>query len=216
MLQADLAAPSAAPDLADAASGAELRLAMLKRLASLGMRVAEELAERTVNSPYHPEPRHEPGRAFAAISRAVRLTIVLEARVEADLFAMRRGEVPKAAAAPAPRPRRAARVPDNDDEEIDDDGGVEAVARERTWECLVDREDDETLLDRPFDEAVATIRADLGLLSRPEEVRTEDRAERSVSSSPLWDDRPAHTHAPVLAARGASALPIERRAEDDP
>ena len=122
----------------DALAWAELRHDMLLRLASVGMRVAEEIAERAVNSPYHPEPRHEPGRAFAAISRAVRLTLTLEAKVAIYLLALRRGEVPPEPVARAPRPpaeRRAAR--DRDD----------------VSECLVDREtldEDEPLFLPPL------------------------------------------------------------------
>ena len=67
-------------------------MAILHRLAVLGMRLADEVCERAINSPYHPEPVHEPARAFAAVSRAVRLTLVLQAKVEAGLLALRNGD----------------------------------------------------------------------------------------------------------------------------
>ena len=76
---------------------------MLRRLSTLGMRLAEETVERAVNSPYHPEPRHEPCQAFARVSRSVRLTIVLQARFEAGPLAFRNtGGGAGAVARPAP------------------------------------------------------------------------------------------------------------------
>ena len=79
---------SAAPA---AIASAERRLAMLGRLAELGMQLAETLAARAVAEPKDPEPRHDPARSFAQVSRAVRLTLALEARIEQDLAALRDG-----------------------------------------------------------------------------------------------------------------------------
>jgi hypothetical protein len=77
---------------------AERRLAMLGRLAELGMQLAEELVGRAVPGADHAEPKHDRGRSFAHVSRAVRLTLALEAKVEQDLAALRAGGC--AAAAP--------------------------------------------------------------------------------------------------------------------
>ncbi len=142
------------PSLADA----ELRLAMLKRLASLGMRVAEEIAERMVNSPYHPEPRHEPGQALNAVARSVRLTVELQRKVMAEVVALRNGEVPPLD--PVAAPRMGMGAPLRDAEYAAPDR-ADAEPRERNYERLVDREDDETLADRPFEDQVETIRAGL-------------------------------------------------------
>ncbi|MDB5479495.1 MAG: hypothetical protein JWO83_548 [Caulobacteraceae bacterium] len=82
---------------------------MLRRLAELGMKLAEELAGRGVPGADRPEPKHDPAESFARISRAVRLTLALEARFEQDLAALREGGAP---AAPAVDPE--AWVPPDD------------------------------------------------------------------------------------------------------
>jgi hypothetical protein len=70
---------------------AEQRLTMLRRLAELGMKLAEELTQRTLAASKDPEPRHDPAGSFARVSRAVRLTLALEAKVDQDLAALRQG-----------------------------------------------------------------------------------------------------------------------------
>ena len=94
-----MVSPTPASDIpefhaADAVASAELRLAMLRRLAAIGMRMAEEIGTRMIESPYHPEPRHEPGRAFATLSRGIRLTLVLQTRVEREIIALRKDDAP--------------------------------------------------------------------------------------------------------------------------
>lgn len=54
-----------APSAETALAWAERRHAMADRLAVPGMRLAEEVVQRAVDSPYHPEAKHEPARAFA-------------------------------------------------------------------------------------------------------------------------------------------------------
>jgi hypothetical protein len=83
---------------APAIARAERRLAILGRLAELGMQIAEALTKRAVSEPKDPEPKHDAGRSFAYVSRAVRLTVALEAKIEQDLAALREG---RGAAAPA-------------------------------------------------------------------------------------------------------------------
>ena len=91
LLLAD-AKPEAPPEpAAPAIASAERRLAMLGRLAELAMKLAEELAERALSSSDRSEPRHDPAESFARVSRAVRLTLALEARFEQDLAALREG-----------------------------------------------------------------------------------------------------------------------------
>jgi hypothetical protein len=167
------AAITADPDAADALAWAELRHDMLLRLASLGMSLAEETAQRAINAPYHPETHHEPCRAFASISRAVRLTLVLEARVAIDVLALRKGETLKAPPVRAPRPPGEPRGAEDRDFEPD--------GRERTRESLVDREDyEDVLLSGSFEACVDAIRADLGLA--PGEEADETSALRSGAS----------------------------------
>ena len=168
------------PHLAAAIARAERRRAMLERLATIGMALAEEIGERNVKAPYHPEPRHDPGRAFAAVSRAVRLTLALEARMDADILAMRNGaaaSVFAAAVSPASAPdvaagaretlspRRAtvrAAVCEVIDHEIGD-AETAGAARGRLDERLTESESDAAVLALPFRECVAAICADLGL-----------------------------------------------------
>ncbi len=85
--------PTPCPDLQRTAAitRAERRRAMLERLAEMGMAMAEEICQRSIEGPYHPEPRQDAGRSFAAVARAVRLTLTLEARVDDRIFALRNG-----------------------------------------------------------------------------------------------------------------------------
>ena len=111
MSSPDPSAPPTDASLDAPIAHAERRLAMLERLAEIGMALAEEIGARNVNAPYHPEPRHDPARSFAAVSRAVRLTLALEVRIEAALVALRNGETPSVPAVPGGpgRTRRRAR-----------------------------------------------------------------------------------------------------------
>jgi ParB-like chromosome segregation protein Spo0J len=77
---------------------AEERLAMLRRLGELGMMFAEALTRRALEAPETPDanapaPRLDPADAFAKISRAIRLTIALEAKTHEELRALRSGVV---------------------------------------------------------------------------------------------------------------------------
>jgi hypothetical protein len=95
-------APSHTPATPTSAAGAieraEQRLAMLRRLAELGMQLAEKLTERALSAPAEAEPKHDPAESFARVSRAVRLSLALEAKADQDLAALREGRAPAAAA----------------------------------------------------------------------------------------------------------------------
>jgi hypothetical protein len=89
---------NAAPQPQDLADGspdasvvlAESRLRMLRRLAEIGM----ELAERTLNTETAAaEKGRDPADSFARLSRAIRLTLILEAKTEAELRDLRAGVV---------------------------------------------------------------------------------------------------------------------------
>ena len=140
---------------------AATRLAMVRRLADLAMRLAEEIVERAISSPYHPEPVHEPARAFATISRAVRPTLVLQERMEAKLTALRKGE-----AAPVEKPSSA--HPKHPVGAAPDDTADDAPERsDRSRETLREREGErfDELISGEFDDCIAVIRTDLGLAS---------------------------------------------------
>ena len=201
------------PDLAAAAlANAERRRAMLERLAVLGMALAEEITQRMVDSPYHPEAVHEPGRAFAQVSRAVRLTLVLEAKMEAQIITLRNERILAGGATtvgPAPwsplseaarrdltRPRRNVRDPD-----------AQETLVEQTRERLSESEGD-TRLAGCFRATVEAICSDLGLdpdwSCWPETedaavapiipVLTEFLASAAARAGPADDDRAVTTH----------------------
>jgi len=68
---------------------AESRLRMLRRLAEIGM----ELAERTLNTHAAPAKGQDPADAFARLSRAIRLTLTLEAKTDEALRDLKAGVV---------------------------------------------------------------------------------------------------------------------------
>ena len=85
--------PEPDPRLAIALARAERRREMLERLAEMGMALAAEINARFIEGPHRADPRPEPSRAFAAVSRAVRLTLILEAKVEKQILAWRKGDL---------------------------------------------------------------------------------------------------------------------------
>jgi hypothetical protein len=160
-----------------AVAWAQRRHAMLDRLAVIGMRLAEEVVQRSVDSPYHPEIKHEPARAYAQVARAVRFTLALQGRVEAQIIAMRNGDpfskvfasdLDNQTSAPSKtspdRFRQRARdaVADAIDREIPDREAAER-ALGRLHENLIERETYDALLTLPFRDCVEAICADFGL-----------------------------------------------------
>ena len=106
--------PAATAHLAMMIARAERRRAMLEAMAEVGAVFAKEISVRMIDGPYHPEPRHDPGRAFAAVSRSVRLTLALETRIDERLLGLHNGDVlpaePEAwGTAPVPRGARETR-----------------------------------------------------------------------------------------------------------
>jgi hypothetical protein len=180
---------------------AEQRHAMLARLALLGMRLAEEIVERAISSPYHPELRHEPGRAYANAARAVRFSLVLQARVEQQIIAMRNGEpVPALISGKSSGPGIStpnlgeAPCAATDRETRDTEAAASALDRSR--ENLSESETYDDLLNRPMGETVEAICDDLGVAFEAslwsDEVAV-DPADAKKSSAPdeaLSDERP--------------------------
>ena len=78
----------------------ERRLALLEELADIGMSLARDLGARAAAAPSE-DPQRDVAPAFAQISRAVRLTLAMEATLEAQILALRNGEAPSLSA-PAP------------------------------------------------------------------------------------------------------------------
>jgi hypothetical protein len=173
--------PATADPAAAAIARAERRLAMLGRLAELGMKLAEALTERAVSAPKDAEPRHDPAESFARVSRAVRLTLALEAKADQDLAALRDG----AEAAPSepkwPQPpfddpwglkkrdhpsAHRNKIRDNVwdvlDHEVEDVYLAQEVL-DALHERLTEGERYDAFLHRPLRESVQAICGDLGL-----------------------------------------------------
>jgi hypothetical protein len=174
---------------------AEQRLAMLRELAELGMALTRELTRRTLEAPEElptppaakadprtvPGPRHDPAESFARLSRAVRLTLALEATVEGELSDLRAGGIGGSAASPL--------ADDANDRVYEDlprdypsahrnrirDAVHEVINREivdlipahevldTLYERLTEGERYDVFVHRPLKEAVAAICEDLGL-----------------------------------------------------
>ncbi len=198
-MSSDASALETNPDVAAAIARAEARRGVLERIVVVGMELVEDIRERTVNAPGHPEPRHDPARAFAHVSRAVRLTLAFEARIDADI-AMRNGDTTSPSksgagsrcAAPSKRaaetPARAypttlalgpegVRVRDAVGSAIEAefdafDGAMGAL--DELHERLVDYERRDSFAERPWRDCVEAICADLGL--EPDWSRWSDAA----------------------------------------
>ena len=183
-----------------AIADAVTRLGILRRLADLGMRLAEEVVERAVNSPYHPEVKHEPCRAFAAISRAVRLTLALQVRMEDQLIALRKGKTPAA----EPSPRAAGAVVAAPEDAAADPPEPLNGPREALRESESERFDE--LVTGPFEDCVAAIRADLGLAADDDVSSAEQGVEAVVRNIiETASTAPAKPFRPVVPAT-ATAL----------
>ncbi len=183
-------APPTAALVADAIARIEARRDALDRLADKGMEMTERLAAGEVVEIAGRKPFADPARAFAVISRAVRLCLALASRLDEELIALLRGglipnlailarETPAAAKAPAPTPAPvdapdAAAVPTEPRERIAravnaaieaEAGDREAAERQRTYvhERLIEGEDYDALLHQPWRVVVQAICADLGL-----------------------------------------------------
>ena len=158
-------APTSPEDPAGEAETAERvarQLAMLRELAELGMGMARAICA-DAQAPAGVERRFAGDLAlmFSRVSKAIRMTLVLEARLAEDLrtAGARRGEpVPRAQSAPE------ALDPTNDRDEAE---AVETPQSERN-ERLTDPNEFARLDDRPIADWVAVICEHLGVPFDPE------------------------------------------------
>ena len=177
--------PNTDPRLAVALARAERRLELLQELAGMGMSLARELNQRFIEGPHRPEPRPDPARAFAAVSRAVRLTLILEARTEKQILAWRKGDLsslrelePEPFLAPrfdSPAGRRERVrdcVADVIDRETLDPNEAEWMRRRVQRELIESETIDDHRLKGGFRDCVAAICDDLGL--KPDWSRWSD------------------------------------------
>ena len=82
------------PYLADAVAHAEEGVAMLRRLARIGMEIVEDVRLQCKMADLHPEPRHDPRKGYDMVARSVRLTVALIRKMDDEIVAMRKGEAP--------------------------------------------------------------------------------------------------------------------------
>ena len=178
--------PSPDPHTSDHIARAEHRRAKLEALSDMGMVMSKKICFRWVDGPYHPEPRHDAGKSFAAVSRAVRLTSTLEARVDDHILALRKGVLPAVKpwgpAVTRGLPLSGVSASDVRQGGAGEGGGYrstaewrEAFEREadsldeetdllgRVGEGLIEGEAEDVVAGGDFDVCVDIIRADLGL-----------------------------------------------------
>ena len=176
------------PHVAAAIARAERRRGGLERLSEIGMALAEQVGAHAAAkiAAVNEDRAGDPARAFATVSRAVRMTFALEARFDDHILALRRGLIPaprntRSAAAVAAdtsaEPEATLPVARQPDPRRDRANTVvrevihlevETLTRARETldalnERLFDREAYDVLLDLPLRDAVAAICADLGL-----------------------------------------------------
>jgi hypothetical protein len=177
-------APPAASAVADAIARIEERRDALDRLAAKGMEMLERIAAGEVVEIAGRKPFADPARAFAVISRAVRLCLALASRLDEELIALLRGgPIPKLAIlapearepapvaqpepeTPAPSSTPRARIARAVDAVIAaETGDGEAAERLRAYvhEHLIEGENYDRYLHQPWRVVVQTICADLGL-----------------------------------------------------
>ncbi len=84
------------PEISAAITRAERRRGKLERLSDIGMDLAEQVGAHAAAAMAAVNEKHggDPGRAFAAVSRAVRLTLALETRLDEEILALRNGDLP--------------------------------------------------------------------------------------------------------------------------
>ena len=208
--------------VADAIARIEERRDALDRLADKGMEMVERLAAGEAVEIAGRKPFTDPARAFAVISRAVRLCLALACRLDEELIALLRGgPIPTLAilapAAPAaskasvaepeapagPRARIARAV----DAVIEaETGDRDAAERQRAYvnERLIEGEDYDAYLHQPWRVVVETICADLGL--HPDWSDWDDiegfkvRAEDDATETPAPVDLPSSSARPEIDA----------------
>lgn len=170
---------------------ARQRLAMLRELAEIGMRLARDV-ERQAEEPQ--ASRMELGLVFVRIARAVRQTLALEARMQEALATdVRKAEVRRAEdvrAAVVQRAKVLRRTVTQAIEADADDADIDHLAYELE-ERLADRQDDTDFLDRPVSELIARICKTLGV--------TPDWS--------LWEDEAWTKEEAVAQAAPPAAIP---------
>ena len=122
--------PKAAAHLENMIERTERRGAILTDLVDVCVTLSKKLARDMLDGPFHPESRHDTARAFDVVTRSLRLTLAMEERVDARLFALHNGEVPVDALKVAPR-KDAGGTPAVQEAAVDRPSEAEASESER-------------------------------------------------------------------------------------
>ena len=136
-----------------ATTRAERRRAMLERLAEIGMHLAEQVGAHAAASmaAVNEEKGGDPTRAFATVSRCIRLTLAMEARVDRQILALRKGIAPATIETSCTKDERVRRSVTPH---------VDSSTRGELREGLVEYDPDERLFSRPFRDPVAATSED--------------------------------------------------------
>jgi hypothetical protein len=201
----------------------EQQLAMLARLAEIGMEIAEAAGRRArvlADGDGAGADATDPGLSFARAARAVRLTLALQSRLTEGLTALDRAEaVARVGEAARRRHRIHRRIEEAAEAERIDAVEVERLSSD-AWERLTDEEDDD-LLSRPIDEILALICRDLGLspafaasaftATDPERVRDPPAPPSPTRPRVAGPPRPAATDRGLARPRAPPARAASRR-----
>ncbi|QUD87925.1 hypothetical protein [Phenylobacterium montanum] len=145
---------------------AERQVAFLDRLAEAGTRMAEALAQRTVEAAAGAGDVEGLDRAFQKVTRAVRLTLALQSKVIKDLTTLEAGKAPPAekVAAEDPLERRRRRIARIVNRVVADDETTAWKAERlcgRAWERLSDEDIYGDVLSQPIGVVIEMICRDL-------------------------------------------------------
>jgi hypothetical protein len=185
--------PEASSSTDPAEARAQHRFEVLRELTDIGMELARDLRRQTAEPRGPDAPPVDFALTFARISRAVRQTLALEERFEAERRARHeKVEAERGVEASLRGMKRKEKVGEIVERVLDEHSYPERL-NDSLWERLADA-DDTDFADRPVGEIVAAICKDLGV---------------TVDWS-LWEDEPWAAEA--LAAETAPAPFLSRAA----
>lgn len=177
---------------------------MLQKLAEIGMDIAESLRAQA-RAALEPDagaadPHRDLGLSFSRVSRAVRLTLALEARLGGARQAAEADRQDRAFDVPQPLFQRfdhvvrKALVQETVQEVIkrEGDGLRREVLRERLEERLFDFDEDFDLTDRPAGQVIAQICLELGLIADWSQFQDEDWALEEARTRPPGSPYASH------------------------
>ena len=208
---------------------AEARLRVLRELREFGMEQAELATRRArvlteaLEAGAEPPKIADPGDVFTRVFRGMRCALVLEARFDDDLYALRagtyapeRGRAPHGAPSGDPAKPVRDRMPERSRLrghvlELTDPDSMEEPECERIYSQLTERlyesERYDLLLDLPLEQAVEAICKDLG-------IRPQYELWEGLDWPPWRQNQPPPDPEPAPAPTPAAVGAADRRLED--